>query len=147
MSHISQIAIEVKDIDALEIACRERGVELRREQKTFRTFRGAQTKCDMAIVDPTNNRAYEIGVVLGKDGVYKLQTDEWQGGLGMNEKVGDRAGLLLQRYGLNVAKRQAAKQGWAANEQRLPDGSIRLVCEPKQQYATAGAGGWGGSGY
>ena len=69
MSHITQVEIEIHDIDALAQACSLIGVELRREQKTFRNFGGANTKCEMAIVDPANAEAYELGLVRAKANV------------------------------------------------------------------------------
>jgi hypothetical protein len=147
MSHVSTLAIQVSDVDAFEAACRECGVELRREQKTFKTYGGTRNPCDMAVVDVSNPNAYEIGLVRTADGRYEVKTDEWGRSGGLKEKVGENAGRLLQHYGISAAKRVAQKQGMHVHEQRLPDGRIRLVCEPRQQQATASAGGWGGSGY
>ena len=152
MSHITQIEIAVTDVDALAQACSLIGVELRQQQKTFRSFGGAHTKCEMAVVDPQNAEAYELGLVRakanghGQEAGWKIQMDNWQGGHGMNAKVGNDAGLLLQRYGLCVARKQAMKQGMAVREERLQDGRIRLVCEPRQALAAAG-GGFVGSGF
>ena len=147
MSHITQVEIQITDVDALAQACSLIGVELRCEQKTFTAYGGGQHKCEMAIVDPQNERAYELGVVQSKDGKgWQIKMDNYMGGKGMNAKVGDDAGLLLQRYGLCVARKQAMKQGMAVREERLQDGRIRLVCEPRQALAAAG-GGFVGSGY
>ena len=155
----------VTDLNAFEKACRERGVELRREQRTFKTYGGTQNRCDMAVVDASNPNAYEIGLVKCRvepdprdasklrkvadpNGTgYMMLTDEWGSSGGLKEKVGENAGLLVQHYGINAAKRVAQKQGMQVREHKLPDGRIRLVCEPRQQQAMAGAGGWGGSGY
>jgi hypothetical protein len=146
MSHVSTLSIQVSDVDAFEAACRECGVELLREQKTFKTYGGSRNPCDMAVVDVANPNAYEIGLVRNAAGKYEVKTDEWENDL--QKKVGKNAGLLLQHYGIGAAKRVAIKQGMQVREHKLPDGRIRLVCEPRQQQATASAGGgWGGSGY
>lgn len=140
MSHISEIEIAVSDLKAFEKACKERGVELVRKT-TFKNFGGRHSPCDMAVVDPTNKSAYEAGLVKSADGKsYRLQLDNWDGGRGLNEKIGHNGGLLLQRYGINAARNAAVRQGMSVREELLPDGKVRLVCEPKQQLARAGAG-------
>jgi hypothetical protein len=147
LSHISRLAVKITDCDALARACQELGVELRREQRTFRTFGGNTDKCEMAIVDPQNKQAYEIGLVPLKDGTgYEVLVDHWGAGGGLYAKLGEQFGLLRQRYGICAAESRAQKDGWNSWRQQQPDGSIRLVCEPKPQFATAAAGGgdaWG----
>lgn len=162
MSHISKIEIVIVDLDAFEAACRELGVELRRNQKTFKSFAGAKHPCEMAVVDAANQEAYELGLVRARydnnqasrtfgqvvqdpnGSAYMALTDNWDGGKGLNEKIGENAGLLMQRYGLNAARRQAAQQGMSVvREERLPNGSVRMVFEPRKQYAQAGAYGSG----
>lgn len=146
MSHITECEVQVTDLTAFEKACRERGVELRREQKTFKNYNERRSPCDMAIAIPGNERAYEAGLVKTKDGkAYKIQVDNYQDGKGMVQAIGRDAGLLMQRYGINAARNAAVRQGMQVREQQLPDGSIRLICEPRQQLAQAGAGY--GSGY
>ena len=142
MSHITQVEeIQVSDLPAFEKACRERGVELRRDQKQFKNFGGRNSPCEMAVVDPQNRKAYEAGLVKTADGkAYVLQVDNWNEGHGLNEKIGYNAGLLLQRYGINAAKNAAVKQGMAVREALQADGSIKLICEPRQVLAGAGYG-------
>lgn len=141
MSHISSIEVKITDLDAFEAACRECGVELRRQQRTFRNFGGRQSPCEMAVVLPGNRDAYELGLVKTADGKgYSIQMDNWQQGFGMNAKVGNDACTLRQMYGVHAATAAARKQGMTINRQQLPDGSIRLVCEPRVQYAQAGMG-------
>jgi hypothetical protein len=148
MSHITTLSVKVTCIDALAQACQELGVELRREQRHFTTFAGQQNRCDMAIVDPHNQKAYEIGLVAAKDGKgWEVHIDDFMGGQGLFAKVGPRAGLLLQRYGIAAAERKASADGWQSRRESLPDGSIRLVCEPKPVFAQAAAGGGWGSRY
>lgn len=134
------------DLTAFEKACRDLGVELRKDQKQFKNYADRRSPCDMAIAIPGNKQAYEAGLVKTKDGkAYKIQVDNYQDGKGMVQAIGRDAGLLMQRYGINAARNAAVKQGMSVREQKLEDGSIRLVCEPKQQFAQAGAGY--GSGY
>jgi hypothetical protein len=155
MSHVTQIAIEVTDLDALEQACRTLGLELRRGQTTYKwygTYVGDSPMpegmsesmlghCHHAIRLPGWSHAYEIGVVQVANNTYRLHIDEWQGGYGMVALAGTNCAKLLQRYGLNVAAAQAKKEGMRViGESLQQDGSIRLVLEPKQQFAFAGKG-------
>ena len=155
MSHISTIKVGIFDLDAFQLACSQKGVELRRNQKTFKNYGGRQDACEMAVVDATNPQAYELGLVRAryneqkklvadKDGTcWMIQMDNYSGGKGMNQKVGKNAGLLLQRYGINAARNAAVREGMTLSEMQLEDGSIRLICEPKQEFAKASAGGYG----
>lgn len=149
MSHITECEVQVSDLTAFEQACRDRGVELRREQKTFRNYGGRQSPCDMAIVLPGNKHAYEAGLVKTKDGkAWKVQADNFDAynkDGGLTKVIGENAGLLVQRYGINAARNAAVKQGMSVREVQQADGSIKLICEPKQVYAQA-SGGWS-SGY
>ncbi len=143
MSHISTLAVKITDLDAFTLACREVGVELRREQKTFKTYNGQKTDCEMAICHPTSLKAYEAGLVREGDH-YVIQTDEFRRGQGLNDLIGDNAGKLLQRYAMNAAGNKATAKGWTFRDEVQPDGAVRRVFEPKQQYAQAAAGGGGG---
>lgn len=148
MSHISKLSVRITDADALAQACRELGLDLRRDQRRFKTFAGQQNECDMAIVDPANKLAYEVGLVAAKDGKgWEVHLDEWDGGKGIMHKLGTQAGLLLQRYGIAAAERKASADGWQSRRETLQDGSIRVICEPKPQFAQAAAGGGWGSGF
>ena len=145
MSHITECEIQVSDIPAFDKACQDRGCELRRDQKTFKNYGGRRSPCDMAIVVLNDKKAYEAGLIKQPDGKYKIQVDNfdaYEGG-GMVKAIGQDAGLLLQRYGINAAKSAAVKQGMQVREQVQADGSIKLTCEAKQ-FAFAQSGpGWG----
>lgn len=141
MSHISTIEVRITDLDAFEAACRECGVELRREQKRFKNYGGRNSPCEMAVVLPGNERAFELGLVKSEDGDgYTIQMDNWQQGYGMNDKVGRDACTLRQLYGVHAATAAAEKLHMKVQRTQLADGSIRLICEPRQQYAQAGIG-------
>jgi hypothetical protein len=145
MSHISSIKTQIADLDALADACHELGLELRRNQHTYKTYNGRETACDAAIVDPANARAYEVGLVRAADGqTYTLGFDAWNAGHGMMAKIGSGCGKLLQEYGRAKTRRIAASKGWSYREERLQDGRIRCYCEPKAQAAWAGGSqrGW-----
>jgi len=85
-------------------------------------------KCDHAIRIPGNSKAYEIGVCKLANGNYSLRWDFWQGGYGMQDKVGANAGKLSQLYGVHVAAKAARKQGYSVQRRQLQDGRIQLMC-------------------
>jgi len=141
MSHISEVDLEVTDLSALEAACKRLGLELVRGQKSYKWFgrsvgdaplpKGMKVedlgRCDHAIKIPGNTEAYEIGVVKKKSGGYLLAWDSWNKGRGMQNVAGEDCEDLAQAYGVVVAKRQAAKEGWQVQEQLLANGTIKLI--------------------
>lgn len=140
MSHISTVRTQINDLDALEDACRELGLELRREQKTHRFYSNQKNKCDHAIVLPGNPNAYEIGLVLGTDGkTYEVLHDDYMGGKGMVAVAGHGCQKLLVEYGRAKTKRIAAAKGMSYREERLGNGGWRCYVEPKKAYAGGGA--------
>lgn len=140
MSHISTLQTQINDLDALEEACHELGLELRREQKTYSTYSRTARACDAAIVLPGNVHAYEIGVIAVGGGAYTLNYDEWNEGHGMVAKVGHDCGRLMHEYGRAKTKRIAQANGWRYREEKLADGRVRFFCQPKPQFAQAGQG-------
>ena len=129
MSHVATIELEIKDLDALELATLDLGLELVRGQKHYKWygrsvgdyplpvgFTAADLgKCDHVLRIPGDARAYEIGVCRrrdGKDG-FVLQWDFYAGGYGMAAKVGgDKAQALVQGYATQVAIKTARAQGF-----------------------------------
>lgn len=155
MSHVAMIDLEIRDLEALKAACRRLGLEFVKGQTTYKWYGRhvgdyplptgfAQEdlgKCDHAIRVPGNSRAYEIGVVRRRDGRpgYTLLWDFWQGGYGLEEKVGQEAGRLKQAYGIEAAKRAAQRAGHRVlGETQRADGTVVLRIAP----GVAGAGGF-----
>ena len=131
MSHIATVEIEFKDLDCLAKACTKCGVELRRDQKQFTWYNGNVSDCDAAIAVPGNSRAYEIGVHL-EGGKIRLAYDPFCRGYGMQNHVAfedDMRGLgkLQQAYAVEVARKQAKRQGFSVREQVQADGRIKLT--------------------
>jgi hypothetical protein len=138
MSHVAKIAIEIKDLDALQAACARIGCELINGKTTYRWFGRhvgdyplpegfAATdlgQCEHAIRVP--DASYEIGVVRRRDGKsgYTLLWDFFSsGGLDRNKAIGPNAGRLVQAYGVESAKRAARRAGYSVTE---ADGSATL---------------------
>lgn len=143
MSHVATVEIEVKDLLALDDACKRLGLELVKGQETYRWFGeyvgghplpdGFTAEnlgvCDHAIRLPDNPDAYEIGVVRNRSGKagYSLLWDFWEGGFGLEDIVGEDCSKLKQAYAACAATRQAIVSGFRVQEQTQEDGSIRLV--------------------
>lgn len=134
MSHVTTIDIQVKDLECLKTACTNLGLEFREGQKSYKWY-GRHVgdyplpegfthkdlgKCDHAIGVPGNSRAYEIGVVKKGDS-YTMLWDFWQGGFGLQEKVGDGCGELVDQYAQEVAMKEASEfaqaQGWSISKE------------------------------
>ncbi len=148
MSHIAKIQVQIKDLEALKAVAKALGLEFMQGQKTYKWYgrsvgdyklpEGFTTedlgKCDHALRipldDPNRNaQAYEIGVVKNKSGSgYQLLWDFWSGGYGLTGKVGTKGEKLVQGYAVEVARRQAVKQGFRVVGQTMrKDGKVELV--------------------
>lgn len=130
---------------------------MEREKKTYATYGGRSRPCDAALVLPGSSSAYEVGLIRVRempDGsrvpdpngtAYEVRYDNWAGGKGMMERVGENCSKLMQEYGIAKTRRIATARGMGFSAERLPDGSVRCVCTPPatKKWATAGASrGW-----
>ena|SRR3990167_160019 len=144
MSHVVEIDVQIKDLDALAAAAKRLGLQLVLGQKTYRWYgrwvgdhplpKGITQeelgKCEHALTQPGNQAGYEVGVVKRKDGKgYTLLWDFWSGGYGLQAKIGDGAQKLRQRYAAEVSIKNARRQGFSVKETVGQDGRIRLVCQ------------------
>lgn len=128
LSHVTEIDVQIKDLDALETACAKRGLQLRRGQRTYKWYgksvgdypvpKGMTAadlgKCDHAIF--LSRDAYEIGVREQADGTFRLVWDFWNGGYGMQAAVGKDCNELIADYTIECAKNAARAEGWMFNE-------------------------------
>ena len=143
MSHVAEITLEIKDLDALEKGAPKLGLRLMRGQKTHRWYnryvgdwplpagytKDALGKCEHALVQIDNPTGYEIGIVKRKDKPgFALVWDFFNRGYGLQDKIGDNGGKLKQRYAAEVAIKQARRQGFRVSEKVQADGKIRLTC-------------------
>jgi hypothetical protein len=149
MSHVATIDIEIRDLDALEQACRALGLELVRGQQTYRWY-GQHVgdyplpagfavedlgRCEHAIRIPGAKiegdlAPYEVGVVRRRDGRpgYSLMWDFFAGGYGLQQRVGKDCTKLKQQYAVAVATRTAQRQGLRVQQTVGANGSIVLRC-------------------
>ncbi len=119
MSHISKIELEVKDLGILGQACSKLGLQLIRNQKTFRWY-GKEAPCDHTIQVPGAD--YEIGVTR-KDHFYELNCDFYDRNL--EKVIGSQGGLLKQAYAVMKTRIEARKKGYSVLE-RKTENSIKL---------------------
>jgi hypothetical protein len=119
MSHISKIELEVKDLGILSQACTRLGLDLLKDQKSFRWY-GKDSQCDHAIRIPEAN--YEIGV-LNKNDLYELNCDFYDRNI--EKAIGKQGGLLKQAYAVEKTKTEARKKGYSVLERHTEKG-IRL---------------------
>ena len=135
MSHVAKVNIEIKDLDALRVACRKVGLEFVEGQKTFRSYQRGLT-CDHAIRVPqvdvergNSNAPYEIGVIRVKStGAYTLLVDDFAGGFGLTALSGLRAVNVVRAYATEVATKTLTRGGYLLTGTRTKqDGTIELT--------------------
>ncbi len=146
MSHIATIKTEIKDLEALKLACRELGLTFLENQKTCK-FYPVQNKpplhpCDHAIAMPTHadkTMDMELGLVKTPTG-YNIAADDlmllsencpdgqfWAKHIFGTEvnPLGKKYGKLLQAYGVNKAILEARRKGYTATRKHV-NGSIQV---------------------
>ena len=120
MSHISKIELEVNDLNALDRACKRLGLELVKDQQSFRWFGNNPGICNHAIKVP--GAEYEIGIT-SVNGIYELQCDYYDRNIG--KVIGNKGGVLKQAYAVEKVKSEARRKGYAVLEKQTDTG-IRL---------------------
>jgi len=135
MSHVTQIDLRIKSLEALKAACSRLGLEFVTGQKTYKwygRFMGDYQlpewlkvedlgKCQHAIRVP--GASYEIGIVE-REGEYKLLWDFWGSG-GLERVLGKGGGKLKQAYTVEQAKATARRAGYQVREKRTVMDRIR----------------------
>jgi hypothetical protein len=158
MSHVATVAPVIKNLDALERACEELGLVLKRGQRTHKWYgtwvqdynaedaayrHGIRPedygKCEHAIGVKDNPDAYEIGLVPNPQGEgYKMAFDFWAGGRGLIDKIGGKnAEALCQEYGVQVALQEVqhlAEEGWQISQVKQPNGDVQVIATSPGQW-------------
>lgn len=143
MSHVAEMDMEIKDLEALDAACKQMGLELVRDQKTYKWWghsvgdyplpKGFKEqdlgKCDHAIRIPGNREAYEIGVMPRRDGRpgFTMLWDFYNGGYGMEKMVGHEGNKLKQEYAVQTAMKNVPR-GYRVSRERQADGRVFIRC-------------------
>ena len=135
MSHVSQIELKIKSLEALKAACARLGLIFAENQHTYKWYgqfmgdyplpEGVKLedlgKCHHAIRVP--GARYEIGVVE-KQGEYTLMWDFWHEG-GLERVLGQGGGKLKQAYSVEQTKLVARRAGYQVKEKRTLMDRIR----------------------
>ncbi|KJH70011.1 DUF1257 domain-containing protein [Aliterella atlantica] len=124
MSHFSQIKTQIRNLESLEAALTDLGIEWKSGPQSVRGYRGQTRNAQIAI---EQENGYDLGFSWnGKE--YELVADlqYWQQDLtvdGFLRKV-------TQRYAYHTVINETAKQGFQVSEQQQnADGSIRLLVQ------------------
>ena len=142
MSHITQINIEIKSLDALKAACERLGLRWIEGQTTYKWYgrfvgdspmpQGFTVedlgKCTHAIQVP--GASYEIGVVI-RNGKTQLMWDFYSSG-GLEKALGKGGEQLIQAYAIETAKLDALSQGYNCSEAVNEAGDIELTIEVEE---------------
>lgn len=142
MSHVAQVDLEIRDLDALKKACKALELEFVENSTSYRWYghsvgdyalpKGFSAsdlgKCEHEIRVKNNASAYSIGVAKRRDGKkgYTLLYDHWNNGYGLMPKVGSECGKLLQGYSTEVAVKQLRKQGYRTKLVKNEDGTLQI---------------------
>ena len=121
MSHFTEIKTQIKDIEALRLACQELGLNLLQNAEA-RGYYDNKTKGDYVI---QLKGPYDIALNKQADGTFGITSDLWNGYV--EKEVGQKYGKLLQLYGVHKATIEARKKGLSVLRRQKQDGSIKLV--------------------
>lgn len=143
MSHVADVDIKIKDLEAAALAAKAVGGELKLGQKTHKWYgqfmndwnsqdaaakrRDPKTfgKCDHAITFPGID--YEIGLCKETDGSFTAVYDNW----GSGKKIADACGglklpKLKDEYAAAVSTRMLARRGFRVTRTTGAKGEIVL---------------------
>jgi len=125
MSHFTTIQTQIRDVDALEAACAELGVELLRNTEA-RGFANSTRHGELVV---RLKGPYDIAAnrpeAAPENAPYELATDWWNGHV--EAEVGPNYGRLLQLYGVHKTMREASRKRLRAIRHQETDGSIRIT--------------------
>lgn len=128
MSHTVTMGVQISDLDALESACKVLGLELVRNKHEFKVW-GTPQRCDHVVRIPNNTEAYEVGIRKNeKDSNYTMLTDFYNGGRGMEAKVGQEGQLLSQHYTAQLTKAYWQEKGFRVTESLNEEKELVLAC-------------------
>ncbi len=124
MSHFSQIKTRIRDIDALEQALADLGIDSSRGTQPVRGYQGQTQAAALRI---SQDNGYDVGFQWQGD-AYQLVADlqYWQ----QPWSVETFLNKVTQRYALRTILSQSQQQGFSVVEQKnTEDGRVRLVLQ------------------
>lgn len=124
MSHFSQIKTQIRNLTSLQAALSDLGIDWKAGPKEVRGYRG-QTHSAEVVIEQENG--YDVGF-RWNGAEYELVADLqfWQ----QAPSVDRFLNMVTQRYAYHTVVGESSKQGFQlAEQQKNPDGSIRLVLQ------------------
>lgn len=123
MSHFSQIKTQIRQLEPLQQALTELGLDWK-SGTTLRGYQGATDRVEVVI--PQEN-GYDIGFQWnGKEYALVADMQFWQQPWSLESFMQK----VNQSYALQVVRNESSKQGFAVAEQNtLENGAVRLVLQ------------------
>lgn len=142
MSHVVNVDLQIKDLEALKKACELLGLEFRENQKTYRWYghhvgdyplpqgftKYDMGHCDHALRIKGQPNAYEVGICKRRDGKpgYLMQFDFYAGGHGLMAAIGPAAVKISNEYSAAVAMKKLRAKGFRVSRKVTETGKIIL---------------------
>ncbi|BAZ66322.1 MAG: DUF1257 domain-containing protein [Pelatocladus maniniholoensis HA4357-MV3] len=124
MSHFSQIKTQIRNLESLQDALSDLGLDWKQGPRQVRGYRGQTHSAEITI---EQENGYDVGFKWnGKE--YELVADlqYWQ----QNLSVEGFLRQVTQRYAYQTVMKETVKAGFqVAEQQKNEDGSIRLVVQ------------------
>ncbi len=124
MSHFSQIKTQIRNLNSLQAALNDLGIDWKSGSKTVRGYRGQTRNAEITI---EQDNGYDVGFSWnGKE--YELVADMqyWQ----QSWSVEGFLRQVTQRYAYHTVVNETARQGFHIAEQKQnEDGSIRVLVQ------------------
>jgi hypothetical protein len=121
MSHFTTIKTQIKDIDALRLACTELELPLL-QNDTARGYNQTSVRGDYVILLKGD---YDIALQRQSDGSYSMVADFTM--LAPDAGIGPKGGKLLQLYAVHKAIKEARKRGHLVRRAQQQNGAIKLI--------------------
>lgn len=124
MSHFSQIKTQIRNLESLQEALSDLGIDWKQGPREVRGYRGQTHNAEITI---EQENGYDVGFKWnGKE--YELVADlqYWQQDLSVEGFLRQ----VTQRYAYHTVVKETARAGFqVAEQQKNEDGSIRLVVQ------------------
>ncbi|MFB2769612.1 DUF1257 domain-containing protein [Pelatocladus sp. BLCC-F211] len=124
MSHFSQIKTQIRNLESLQDALSDLGIDWKQGPRQVRGYRGQTHSAEITI---EQENGYDVGFKWnGKE--YELVADlqYWQQDLSVEGFLRQ----VTQRYAYQAVVKETVKAGFqVAEQQKNEDGSIRLVVQ------------------
>ncbi len=121
MSHFTTINTQIKDIEALRLACAEMGLQIEANAEA-RGYRSNRLRGDYVI---RLRGPYDVALCRESTGGYSIHADLWNGHV--EAELGQGFGTLKQLYGVHKATTEARRKGLNVRRRQLANGTVRLA--------------------